>query len=307
MEITIETRRDIIQSLINKGIRWAGDLHDVAFLSRIYPLKTMPSKDSRCDNAESDIYMHRVHFHTDWDGDWIYDDDRFKLREGPDEEFLRFLCEMVHPLVRGESGAVDFLVILFNDYLREDGYELVELKKVARRPVYTWRKLGLPGATSLAALRDTLVKLDGEYLTQQLKRMEDAIEKDPWSAIGTAKDLIESSCRTVLKAHGEDVSKNTDLPELMKATTKLLGLAPDDIPDHGKAAHTIKRLLHNLCTVANGLAELRNSFGTGHGKPAASKGLSARHAKLAAGAAVTLSVFLLETHADPAAKKKRKT
>jgi hypothetical protein len=60
----------------------------------------------------------------------------------------------------------------------------------------------------------------------------------------------------------------------------------------------IKRLLSNLGTIGNGLAELRGLYGTGHGKHGRSASLSARHAKLAVGAASTLAVFLFETHKE---------
>jgi Abortive infection C-terminus len=86
------------------------------------------------------------------------------------------------------------------------------------------------------------------------------------------------------------------LPELVKLTIKELALAPSDIPDSAKAAETVKRLLNNLATITQGVAELRNQYGTGHGKAAGSKGLGPRHAKLAVGAASTLAVFLAETH-----------
>ena len=68
--------------------------------------------------------------------------------------------------------------------------------------------------------------------------------------------------------------------------------------EKAKAAETIKRLLSNLATITQGVAELRNHYGTGHGKVASAKGLQPRHAKLAAGAASTLAVFLAETHND---------
>jgi hypothetical protein len=51
-----------------------------------------------------------------------------------------------------------------------------------------------------------------------------------------------------------------------------------------------------LAKVINGINELRNSYGTGHGRDAKFIGLSQRHAKLATGAASTLAIFLLETH-----------
>lgn len=44
--------------------------------------------------------------------------------------------------------------------------------------------------------------------------------------------------------------------------------------------------------VAGGIAELRNPYGTGHGKPDSYKGLTVRHAKLAVGSATTLVEYL---------------
>jgi hypothetical protein len=82
----------------------------------------------------------------------------------------------------------------------------------------------------------------------------------------------------------------------VKLTSKELQLTPDDIPGQAKAADTIKRLLSNLATITQGIAELRNQYGTGHGKSSKSKGLTSRHAKLAVGSASTLAVFLSETH-----------
>jgi hypothetical protein len=90
--------------------------------------------------------------------------------------------------------------------------------------------------------------------------------------------------------------KNADIPELVKLTSKELELMPNDIPEKAKAGDTIKRLLSNLATITQGVDELRNHYGTGHGKAAGAKGLQSRHAKLAVGAASTLAVFPAETH-----------
>jgi hypothetical protein len=126
--------------------------------------------------------------------------------------------------------------------------------------------------------------------------MEASVLKDPTLAIGTAKELVETCCKTILEARNVAFSRSADLPELVKSTTKELELTPDDIPDKANAADTVKRLLSNLATITYGIAELRNQYGTGHGKAAGAKGLGPRHAKLAVGAASTLAVFLAETH-----------
>lgn len=149
---------------------------------------------------------------------------------------------------------------------------------------------------AVAAARDTLGGTDPGYVAQQITRMEASVASDPALAIGTAKELVETCCKTILNARGIAFSRSADLPELVKMTIKELALAPNDIPDSAKAAETVKRLLNNLATITQGVAELRNQYGTGHGKAAGSKGLGPRHAKLAVGAASTLAVFLAETH-----------
>jgi hypothetical protein len=79
---------------------------------------------------------------------------------------------------------------------------------------------------------------------------------------------------------------------------KELKLVPEGIPEGARGADVIKRLLSNLGTIGNGLAELRGLYGTGHGKHGSTSGLGSRHAKLAVGAAATLAVFLFETHKE---------
>ena len=51
------------------------------------------------------------------------------------------------------------------------------------------------------------------------------------------------------------------------------------------------------------MAELRNSYGSGHGKDAKFKGLSPRHARLAVGAGVTAVHFLWETFEEKHTEK----
>lgn len=56
--------------------------------------------------------------------------------------------------------------------------------------------------------------------------------------------------------------------------------------------------MSNLASVTQGLAEIRNLYGTGHGKDGKRRGLLPRHARLAVGAATTLVTFLLDTHRE---------
>jgi len=101
-----------------------------------------------------------------------------------------------------------------------------------------------------------------------------------------------------LKGKNIRIDTNLDIPKLVKLALKELNLTPDDIPESAKAAKSIKKLLSNLATITSGIAELRNKYGTGHGKDSKTKGLGPRHAKLGVGAASTLAIFLIETHEE---------
>lgn len=154
------------------------------------------------------------------------------------------------------------------------------------------------GTQSLEQIRLAVGALDLPELHRQIQRMNTSIDSDPALAIGTAKELVETVCRTVLEQRGVSAADDLDVVALVKEARRALGLIPDAIPSAARGSEAIRRLLSNLGNVAQGLAELRNLYGTGHGKSGASRGLGPRHARLAVGAASTLATFLLETHAE---------
>ena len=120
-------------------IPFYGRIDEISFLSRIYDLKELPSKDSRYRNALGDISCH-LRF-GDYDDDcWFFCDDRFNLRHGDgDEPLLQFLCEMLHPAVRNEKTAWKQYLDKFNELLRPDGYELYPAQHISGRDVYKAR------------------------------------------------------------------------------------------------------------------------------------------------------------------------
>lgn len=147
-------------------------------------------------------------------------------------------------------------------------------------------------------IKETAAVFNAKHMADQIRRMESAVESDPSLAIGTAKELIETCCKTILAERGRPVAATPDMPALTKETLRELKLVPGGIPDAARGSDVIKRLLSNLGTISNGLAELRGLYGTGHGKHGKAAGLTPRHAKLAVGAAVTLAAFLFETHKE---------
>ncbi|BAU67170.1 hypothetical protein STA3757_45800 [Stanieria sp. NIES-3757] len=295
IKITEITRRDIIDFILLEQINLYGRLEEIDFLSRIWDLDSMPSFDNRFQNATKDIWQHTV-FNDDWEPGWVFKDSRFNLMRGDDETFLRFLCETIHPVVRADVTECERLCQLYNSYLKNDGYQIVEKTRISDKPVFIGRFIGTSVAPGIQSAKEVFSGTDVGYISQQITRMETAINQDPELAIGTAKELVETCCKSILHECNISFSKSDDLPKLVKNTVQQLELTPDNIPDKAKASDTIKRLLSNLASITQGVAELRNHYGTGHGKLSANKGLQPRHAKLAVGAASTLAVFLTETH-----------
>jgi hypothetical protein len=182
------------------------------------------------------------------------------------------------------------------DYAEETAHETTERDKKRADLCRAIASRLLAGGPSLDDLKQKAQALNANHLAEQIRRMKDSVETDPSLAIGTAKELIETCCKTILAERGQELSGTPDIPTLTKATLKELNLVPEGIPNSARGADVIKRILSNLSTVGHGLAELRGLYGTGHGQHGSSTGLTTRHAKLAVGAASTLAVFLFETH-----------
>jgi hypothetical protein len=122
---------------------------------------------------------------------------------------------------------------------------------------------------------------DPSAIREQLDRMRRAVSDDPALAVGSAKELIESTAKVVLVELGHVVDEKADLPELARSCPLALGLHPS-APSGPDSSEGVKRILGAVTTVANGLAELRDrGHGTGHGQTTARVGLGPRHAHLA--------------------------
>lgn len=154
------------------------------------------------------------------------------------------------------------------------------------------------GVAGIADVRASSTPLDSPDLQKQLERLRSAADDDPALAIGTAKELVETSCRAILEERGAAVDSEWDITRLVKEVREVLTLLPEQVPEQTKGIQVIRRLLGQLGAVAQSLGELRNLYGTGHGRRSSTKGIAARHAKLAIGSAATLVTFLLETHWD---------
>ena len=155
---------------------------------------------------------------------------------------------------------------------------------------------GGPRSAHLDDIAASAARIDAPELHRQIERMRNSVDSDPALTLGTAKELIETACKTILEEHGRQIDPTGDLGRLVKEAREVLKLLPADIPDSVKGAEAIKRLLSNLGAVAQSLGELRNLYGSGHGRSGKRRSIEPRHARLASSTAAALTTFLLETH-----------
>lgn len=295
--ITDLTRRNIFDYLAMERVAWAGRLEETQFIVRVWPnAADLPSYDTRYTDALGDIQQHRIN-NFDWDDDWIFGDARFNLAGGSDEQFVTFLSQMVHPVVRSDEDEVHKLVTELNRQLRPDGYQLGPASFLSGKPIYAGTRITSSHnpATALSLPTRTLLE-DHSALMDHLDAIERDLASDPAGAIASAKELVESMYKLILDKRCVTYG-NEDLPKLYKKVAVELGLAKESVPDSAKGSEAAHKVLNALNTAVFGLAELRNQIGRGHGRSTASPALE-RHARLAFNTAVTMTEFLYDTLQD---------
>jgi hypothetical protein len=292
--ITPLTRRDIFDFISTERVSWEGRLDEVQFLGRLFDLAAMPSTDSRYSDAAGDIRQHRIN-NYDWGDDWIFGDERFGLMHGSDEDFLNFLCEMVHPVVRSDHDETKRLVKFFNERLAADGWQLVVVEHMSGRPVFKGqRRAAGKSPTTALRLPEYRRLSDPAVFEDHLRRIEAGIDVDPAAAIASSKEMVESACKVILDDYNIEYSKKDDLLTLYKKVAGVLKLSAAAVPDSAKGSQAAQGALRALVTVVQRLAELRNELGLGHGQTRPSKA-QRRHARLAFNTASTVSEFMLDT------------
>ena len=220
------------------------------------------------------------------------------------------LCE-TYKMSKGKSlvayvkqASPQNIIKLFNDLMTH--YELSSLKEFDEENQKAYATAYLKCRSILDRINSNTiadvgtVKLkevfNSDYISSQIDLMVKMQDENPTEAIGKAKELIESCCKTILEKEGHIIEKDWDMTRLVDETFKLFGIMPKQISDDIKGAKSIKQVLGNLKATAQGISELRNLYGSGHGKSSSFTGLEPRHASLAVGSSVTLVRFLWDSY-----------
>lgn len=127
-------------------------------------------------------------------------------------------------------------------------------------------------------------------------RIRKGLHDDPGQAIGSAKELLETTLKAILGLHGTGPETKLDIPALVKRVNVELGLDAAGVDSSGPGAAPRRKVLGSLAQIVNSTAELRNTgLGTGHG---VSRGpvLDVPTARMVVSAAVTVATFYAEAY-----------
>lgn len=174
------------------------------------------------------------------------------------------------------------------DLLARDGFAVDEVGRI--------RPSGDQSLASLVARSDL-----PSGVRVQIDRIQNTVDTDPEAAIGAAKELVEATTKYVLDTLDVSYGNAPKLPELVRLAQSALGVHPESVAPDRDGFETIKIILGSLAQLPIRLNDLRQPYGTGHGRPQRPSGLHPRHAHLAVGAAAVYCRFLLDTIEDPKA------
>lgn len=259
-EISEVTRRAIVDYLSTSNIDWSGRLQEDEFLARLYDLTSMHSTDNRLRNAAADIHQHRVNW-SDWENDWVFYDSRFNLLHVPDEAFLRFLSETVHPVVRPDAEEALSLVAIYNKQLTADGWSFIEVNQISGKPVFAPQKIGQ--RVQVFDEPTGWQKVDRQLQEVRL-RLDTAKSEEQYQAVGllcrevliSAAQEVYDSCRHF--SQDGVTPSNTDAGRMLESffISELKGSANEESRAHAKAALRLALALQHKRTADFRMAAL---------------------------------------------------
>ena len=179
--------------------------------------------------------------------------------------------------------------------LTDDAKALIRSLRRDGAPIDEEGNLVEVGSSPVVLSLDEFDRLsEPEVLVKHLDRIGKNLAKDPAASIGSSKELVESTCKFVLDDYGITYGKTDSLLDLYKATAKALKINREAVPGNRRGSEAAQRVLQNMATAVQSIAELRNELGLGHGKTSNSPALE-RHARLSFNAARTVVEFVLQT------------
>ena len=138
-----------------------------------------------------------------------------------------------------------------------------------------------------------------QAIRNSASRLE-VLDGDVEGTVGMAKELAETVAKAIVDALGGTYGSNVEMPKLVRQVLELFHTEPAGL----QGRTSLGRLSGGLTSTVVGLAELRNTDGTGHGRASPSD-LDRAHAALARDAAIAWCRWAMATTARILRQRKK--
>lgn len=182
------------------------------------------------------------------------------------------------------QGQYEHLVKILN----RDGWNIDEQSRIVKIDSAKRQVITLPYLDQLK---------DSGGIEEVIHRLEILIDEDPPGVVGTSKELMEATAKTLLHELDIPFSSRDDFPKLVNKIQEALSLSPANVDADLDNSTSLRKVLSGLSQIAMGINEIRNYKGSGHGRHVGSK-LSKRHARLCMNVSLTWCELILDTYFD---------
>ena len=191
---------------------------------------------------------------------------------------------------------LDKLKAIYSRYLRGDGYELYFRYNISSMPIYGVRKI----ETGIDIQEKSIQQyLDSEYVLSKVNLMKSMVKTNTDLALGSAKELLEIVCKSILSEKKISYTDDMTLSKLFKETINSVGiLESSSASNKEQADRSIRQILSGLNSVIQGVSELRNGYGSGHGKEASFKRLEPQYVEFVVSIVSNIVVFILQINGE---------
>jgi hypothetical protein len=291
------TKKELIKCLTKSDspypFLWYGELKEFDFIKSYSKLDEYSYNNSNI-NCYEQYKNNRISNKDSYSSDMFFYDSHLPFQTAEDNYILEFLENVFSPEVRNESGNWKDVLLNINILLVQDGYILTEDGKISGLTKYKCKKIE-EAITIPKSVEQIAFSFETKYISHQKELIEGTIDSKPYVSIGKSKELIESALKYILRCENVPYSNSDDLLKLNKKVTKILKIDVQSNPNASENIRGAKQIFSGLCNIAQGMCELRNQNGDGHGYHPNHFIIPPGYARLAASASITYVAFLKET------------
>ena len=167
---------------------------------------------------------------------------------------------------------------------------------ISSMPIYGVRKI----ETGIDIQEKSIQQyLDSEYVLSKVNLMKSMVKTNTDLALGSAKELLEIVCKSILSEKKISYTDDMTLSKLFKETINSVGiLESSSASNKEQADRSIRQILSGLNSVIQGVSELRNGYGSGHGKEASFKRLEPQYVEFVVSIVSNIVVFILQINGE---------